>query len=155
MIVFFFLTRLRASSSNFRHNLLFPSKYEFSELNTCSLMLNFGIYSYLYCMAVRLGKYSGSLGVCARKYVFCAKTILMYAEKFFSWNIYITCAEKYLYECENIYLTAQKFFGLRRNLWACAKVFSPSAENYVMRGNILKSRNFILFCAEIITSHAQ
>ena len=46
------------------------------------------------CMAVRLGKYSGSLGVCARKYVFCAKTILMYAEKFFSRNIYITCAEK-------------------------------------------------------------
>ena len=106
-------------------------------------------------MAVRLGKYSGSLGVCARKYVLCAKTFLLCAEKNFFPNIYITCTEKQLYECENIYLTAQKFFGLRRNLWACAKIFSPSAENYVMRGNILKSCNFILFCAEYITSHAQ
>ena len=106
-------------------------------------------------MAVRLGKYSGSLGVCARKYVLCAKTFLLCSEKNFFPNIYITCTEKQLYECENIYLTAQKFFGLRRNLWACAKIFGPSAENYVMRGNIFKSRNFILFCAEIITSHAQ
>ena len=66
-------------------------------------------------MAVQLGKYSGSLGVqlevCARKYVFYAKTILMCAEKFISRNISITSAWKLLYECENIYLTSQKLLG--------------------------------------------
>ena len=66
-------------------------------------------------MAVRLGKYSGSLGVCAQKYVLCAKTFLMCAEKNISRNIYITSAQIQLYECENIYFTAQKLLGSRRN----------------------------------------
>ena len=66
-------------------------------------------------MAVRLGKYSGSLGVCAQKYVLCPKTFLMCAEKNISRNIYITSAQIQLYECENIYFTAQKLLGSRRN----------------------------------------
>ena len=75
-------------------------------------------------MAVRLGKYSGSLGNCARKYALCANFILLCAEKFCSRIIYIKYAKKHLCDCEYIYFTARIFLGLRRDLQPCTEIFS-------------------------------